>query len=195
MPSLLSYVSGSAEPVSVFEAREACRAVPELDIEIGVSLQAAREQAEQITSRFYRRQVQREVLADWPIERYLVLDLHEPGAVKIEYRSAVSPDTWTELPADQYRWAASGHQTRIALRAVVAGWPLLAGSEEWPDRVRIDVTVGPASAAMVPAVVRRYMLAHTAAWLEQPAAQRSGSGDIKANPLFDHLLDGERLWS
>jgi hypothetical protein len=196
MPTLLSYPNGSVEPVTPADARLACRIDgTELDAELAINIEQARASAEHITSRWYRRQVQREQLADWPAESFIVLPLYAPQAVVIEYRSAADPEAWTPWPADQYRWGSFGFETRIDRRRTVPAWPLLADALEWPERVRIDVTVGPVDAATVPACVRRYILASVAAWVDQPAAQRAGSGDIQANPLFEHLLDGERLWA
>jgi uncharacterized phiE125 gp8 family phage protein len=196
MPTLHTYPPGSLEPVTLAEAKDACRVdISELDADIGVSIAAAREAAEQITSRWYRRQVQRALLADWPAESFVVLPLYAPQAVVVEYRSAADPEAWTQWPADQYRWSGFGFETRIDRRRAVPAWPALADALEWPERVRIDVTVGPLDASTVPASVRRYILATVAAWLEQPAAQRAGSGGLSANPLFERLLDREKLWA
>lgn len=199
MPTLLTYPPGSLEPVTLSEAKASCRVDgSELDADIGVTIAAARESAEQITGRWYRRQVQREQRADWPAESFIVLPLYAPQAVAIEYRSAADPEAWTPWPADQFRWGAFGFETRIDRRRAVPAWPLLADALEWPERVRIDVTVGPADLAdpaAVPGTVRRYILAQVSAWLEQPAAQRAGSGGLSANPLFERLLDREKLWA
>ena len=114
------------------------------------------------------------------------------SAVAISYRSAATPEDWTALASDQIRWGALGHQTSIRLRAAVAAWPELADATEWPDRLRVDVTVGPADVASVPASVQRYILASVAGWLDQSAALADGR--LQANPLFERLLDRERLW-
>jgi uncharacterized phiE125 gp8 family phage protein len=191
---LFPYPPGSIEPVADADARVACRIDgTELDAELVGLISAAREQAEHITGRYWRLQVQRVELADWPAGRELLLDLPAAATVAISYRSAATPDDWTALASDQIRWGALGHQTSIRLRAAVAAWPELADATEWPDRLRIDVTVGPADVATVPASVQRYILASVAAWLEQPAAQRAGQA-LSANPLFERLLDAERLW-
>lgn len=192
---LLNYPDGSLEPVTVAEARTACRIDgTELDGELAGLISAAREQAEHITGRYYRLQVQRTALADWPAERYLVLDLPYPVGAVVSYRSAAAPEDWTTLAPEQYWWQAFGFETRIKLRAAVLAWPALANSAEWDERVHVDVTVGPEDIGTVPACVKRYILASVAAWLEVPAAQRAG-GQLSANPLFERLLDPERLWA
>lgn len=193
---ILVPLSGEPEPVTLAEARLACRLSDgELDAELADLIATAREQAEHITSRFYRRQIQVQPMSDWPLARYLLLPLHDPAAVVITYRSAADPDNWTTFAADQFRWGPLGHETSIRLRAGVE-WPTLASAEEWgeAERVRIAVTVGPSDVASVPACVRRYILASVAAWLEQPAAQRAG-GQLSTHPLFERLLDPERLWA
>lgn len=192
---LFSYPQDSTEPVSLTEARAACRIdSTELDGELAGLISAAREQAEHITGRYYRLQVQRTALADWPAERYLVLDLPYPVGAVVSYRSSADPENWSLLAADQYWWQAFGFETRIKLRAAVSAWPALANSAEWDERVLVDVTVGPEDISTVPACVKRYILASVAAWLEVPAAQRAG-GPLSANPLFERLLDAERLWA
>lgn len=191
---LLAYPTGSSEPVTVSEARLACRIDGSvLDSDLALSIEQARQAAEHITGRFYRRQVRRVELSGWPAERFLLLDLHQPVAVAIAIRSSAEPEDWTAVDAGVFWWSARGLQTHIQLRAAQPTWPELA-SEETGLRVRLDVTVGPGEDDLVPAAVRRYILATCAAWFAQPEAQRIGSG-ISANPLFERLLDGERLWA
>lgn len=180
-----------SEPVSVDEARLACRVDDEvMDLDIEVSISAAREQAEHATGRYYREQVLREELDEWPVAG-LQLSAWPVSAVAISYRDAATPDTWTTLPTTVYAWA--DHFPGIALGLKVGqSWPFLA-DDELPA-VRIDLTVGPSSPATVPGCVRRYILATVAAWFDQPSALRIGQ-TITANPLHERLLDGEKLWA
>jgi hypothetical protein len=121
-----------------------------------------------------------------------LLSVHDASAVEIYYRSAAQPDDWTLLDASQYRWSSCDNQTRIERRSTVASWPELA-TPDYGARVRVELVAGPASGVTLPGSVRRFILAHVAAWLEQPAAQRIG-GALAVNPLAERLLDGERLW-
>ena len=188
--ALLSYPPGSVEPVAVADARVACRIDgSELDAELAGLISAAREQAEHITGRQYRAQVLRESLAGWP-EGTLSLSVDKATAVVITYRSAVSPETWATLDAAAYRWACFDGRTLIN-PADGTSWPDLA-PDDYPERVRVDVTSGPADADQVPESVRQYILASIAAWIDQPGALADGR--LQPHPLFERLLDRERLW-
>jgi hypothetical protein len=179
------------EPVSVAQARSYIRFDgAELDADIAITITQAREQAEHITGRFYRRRVERVESESWPLG-VTMLPFHEAAGVTIRYLSAADPDTWTELPSTVYRWSPQGFETRLQLRAGQA-WPELAPSD-YGVRVRVEVTVGLINPSTASASVRRYILASVAAWAEQPSAQRAG-GTLGPNPLFEHLLDVERLW-
>jgi uncharacterized phiE125 gp8 family phage protein len=189
----IAYTAGSQEPVSVDEARAACRLDDaELDLDLLLSIQQAREQAEVLTGRCYRGQRLRDEFVGWPAGATLCLPVHEATAVEIRYRSAAQPDDWTLLDASQYRWSSQRADTRIDRRSTVASWPELA-TPDYGSRVRVEVTAGPAADATLPASVRRFILAHVAAWVELPAALRAG-GAVAVNPLAERLLDGERLW-
>jgi uncharacterized phiE125 gp8 family phage protein len=188
--ALLSYPNGSIEPVAVADARVACRIDgSERDAELAGLISAAREHAEHITSRQYRAQVLRESLAGWP-DGTLSLSVDKATAVVITYRSAASPETWATLDAAAYRWACFDGRTLIN-PADGTSWPDLA-PDDYPERVRVDVTSGPADADQVPESVRQYILASIAAWIDQPGALADGR--LQPHPLFERLLDRERLW-
>lgn len=183
----LQHATGSVEPVSVAEAKEACRIDDGLDAYLLAAVVAARQQAEQITGRCYRGQVLRKQFTGWPTEP---LELHafNASAVTVSYRSAAQPDQWTVLGSTVYRWGASGNRTAVRL-ADGQSWPDLA-TEDWGERVRIDVTVAPLGT--IPDCVRLYILAGVTAWADNPGAMIDGR--IQTNPLHERLLDGERLW-
>jgi uncharacterized phiE125 gp8 family phage protein len=190
---LLAYTASGDEPVSVADARLACRLdddASELDLDLATSITAAREQAEQITGRCYRQQVLRQELTDWP-EAGVRIPVWPVSDIAISYRAAATPDTWTPLPGTVFAWGAYFPST-VLTRKTGQQWPTLADADGMP-RVRLDLTAGPASPATVPGSVRRYILATVAAWLEVPAAQRVGQA-IQPNPLHERLLDAERLW-
>jgi len=186
---LLSYPTTSPEPVTAVEARLRCRIVDTaLDGEIDIAISAAREQAEQITGRWYRAQTRRAEFTEWPETSVIELPCWQPETVVISYRSAAAPADWTTLSASAYKAAPLDRLTRIQL---VPGqnWPELAG-EEWGPRVRIDVSV--LAASPMPTSVRTFVLACVAAWIDEPGALLDGR--LQANPLHERLLDGERLW-
>lgn len=185
MPTLQT-LSGF-EPVTLAEAKLAARVdVAELDGEIGGLITAAREQAEQITGRRYRPQVLRESLADWPA---LPIAVHAATACAISYWTAGS--TWATLAPSAYVFAPAGACT-VVVPALGSSWPVLGAVAAGP-RVRIDLTAGPAAPAEVPESVKTYIKASVAAWVKDTEAlidQR-----MVANPMFDRLLDAERLWA
>lgn len=187
----LSLTSSGAEPVSVDEARLACRVDDEvMDLDLDTSITAAREQAEHITGRCYREQVLRHDLHEWPTSG-LQLSAWPVSAVAISYRAAATPDAWSILPTSVYAWADNYPGIALGLKTGQS-WPDLA-DDELPA-VRIDITAGPSSPATVPGCVRRFILATVAAWFDQPSALRIGQ-TITANPLHERLLDGEKLWA
>ena len=190
MLRFLSYASGSDEPVSAGDAMLACRLDDVLEPQVVAAIAAARQHAEQITGRAYRKQVQRDEFADWPIEP-LMLPVWQPVSAVVSYRSAAQPDQWTVLSSTVYRFGAFGSGSRLAL-ATGQTWPELA-TEDWGARVRVDITCGPAGINDVPECVRTFILANVAAMVDQPAALTSR--DVAVNPLTERLLDRERVWA
>lgn len=189
---LLSYSATSSEPVSVDEAREACRIDDAImDRQIAIQIAAAREQAEGTTGRFYRTQTWREELTDWPASAAISLKLWNPTAVVLRYRSAASPDVWTVLSASAYRWSAIGPNTSISVTSGTS-WPTLA-TDDYGARVQIDVTVSPDRADQAPDCVQAYILASVAAWVTNPEGLMPAN--MATNPLYSRLLDSERTWA
>lgn len=187
---LLSYPSASREPVSVDEAREACRLDDDaLDIQIAGAITAARESAEQITGKRYRQAILRRELQDWPDDDRIELPVWQPTAFSVSYRSEADPTNWTTLPTTAYRAGTLGNGAHVTL-AAGQSWPTLAG-EEWGDRVRIDVTAGSADGADVPESVRLYIKAAVVSASDEPGALMSDR--MRVNPYFDRMLDSERL--
>lgn len=173
------------EPVTLAEAALAARVDgADLNDLITGAISAARQQAEQITGRHYRPKVVRASLASWPGDR---LPVNAPSACAISYWSG---SAWLDLAPSAYVWAPDGSGVVLA-PALGASWPVLGPVAAGP-RVRIDLTVGPAAPADVPDAVKLYCKALVAAWIKTPEALVGGS--LQRNPLFDVLLDGERLW-
>jgi uncharacterized phiE125 gp8 family phage protein len=188
----LSFTSSGAEPVSVDEARLACRVDDEvMDLDLSLSISSAREQAEHITGRTYREQQLRHEMDVWPLAA-AQLSAWPVSALAITYRSAAAPTVWTTLPTSVYAWGEMFPGVVVALKSGQS-WPDLA-DDDAGARVRIELTAGPSSPATVPGCVRRFILATVAAWFDQPSALRVGQ-TITINPLHERLLDGEKLWA
>jgi hypothetical protein len=190
MPTLIS--TTGAEPVSVAEAISAARldsdAGAELTASISGAISAARLQAEHLTGRCYRPQVQRFELDDWPAAGEL-LPICDPTSVAIAYWSG---SAWVDLPTPAgFAWAGVGIRTGLA-PATGTSWPTL-GMRPVGARVRIDISAGPDSPAKVPESVKLYIKAQVSAWQKTPEAL--ASTNLQPNPLFESLLDGERLWA
>jgi hypothetical protein len=190
MPILLN--TTGAEPVSVAEAIRAARldsdAGAELTASISGAISSARLQAEHITGRCYRPQVQRFELADWPASGEL-LPVCDPTAVAISYWSG---SAWVDLATPAaFAWAGEGIRTGVA-PALGTSWPTL-GARAIGARVRIDISAGPVSPAVVPESVKLYIKAQVAAWQKTPEAL--ASTNLQPNPLFESLLDSEKLWA
>ena len=186
---MLTLISLSGlEPVTLAEAALAARVDgPELDAFILGAITSARESAEQITGRAYRPQVKRESLVDWPTKPIAV---HAATACAVSYWSG---SAWVTLAEAAYVFvpADSGSGTVLA-PALGTSWPTLGAIAAGP-RVRIDLTAGPASPVDVREAVKLYIKASVAAWIKSPEAL---TGDrLQRNPLFDSLLDEQRLWS
>jgi hypothetical protein len=174
------------EPVTLAEAALAARVDgADLNDLITGAISAARQQAEQITGRHYRPKVVRASLASWPTER---LPVHSPSACAIAYWSG---SAWLDLGPAAYVWAAEGSGAVLA-PALGTSWPTLGPVAAGP-RVRIDLTVGPAAPADVPDSVKLYCKAQVASWVNNGEALISQQ--LLSNPLFERLLDGERLWA
>lgn len=193
MPTRLSYVASSADPVTVAEAKLAARMDTDaLDDEVESLITSAREQAEHITGRCYRGQVLRTELADWPAA---------DDAIAVNAATAVAVSYWNGsafvvLSTSAYVFAPGGIGNNGTVLAPVAGtsWPALGESPVGPV-VRIDLTAGPAvgqEAATVPARVKLFIKSSVSAWVKTPEAL--AGGNLTAHPLFERLLDGEKLF-
>ena len=187
----LQSVSG-AEPVTLAEAKLAARVdASDLDATITALITAARKQAEQLTGRWYRPQVQRESLVDWPAAGEFVLPVFGATTVAVQYWSG---SNWVAVNSSAYAFGPSadfgGSRTEIAPNAGTS-WPTLGALAAGP-RVRIDITAGPTAPADVPETVKLYIKATVTAWVN------NGDGllpaQLQRNPMLDPLLDSERLW-
>lgn len=193
MPTRIS--TTGAEPVTRDEAKVAARvdndlgATSSLDGLIDTLITTAREDAEDLTGRCYRPQVQLVELRDWPSSSD-VLPVYRPTACVIRYWTG---SAFATLAAGLYDFAPGGPGDTGTLIAPAAGqaWPVLP-ARAIGTRVQIELTAGPAAPADVPAGVRTYILASVAGWIDNPAALVDGRA--VRNPLFESLLNGQKLF-
>jgi len=183
------------EPVTLAEAKLAARLDDDpdtganpLDAFIQSAITAAREQAEHITGRTYRRREFSFELEAWPApdRRFPVC---EPSACAISYFNAERQ--WQELAPQAFEFAPIAGQAEVA-PALDTQWPPL-GRRAVGALVRITFTAGPADPADVPEQVKLYIKAHVASWVSNPEAV-SGRA-VQFTPLLASLLDAERLYT
>jgi len=179
----------SFEPVTVPEAKIAARIDFDdtaMDSLIAGLITAAREQAEQITGRLYVPTTVRRELADWPAAG-AVLPVYNPTAVAISHWDGAA---WVALAIETFAFAPQGYGTVVA-PALGTAWPAL-GAVAIGPRVRIDISGGLANPGTAPEVVKLYIKALVSVWVRNPDAAQQRA--LEPNPLFDRLLDRERLW-
>ena len=183
-----------AEPVALEEAKLAARVdndlgdASSLDGLIAGLITSAREQAEHLTGRTYREQVIRFELCDWPTVGN-VLAVNAASSGEVTYWDG---SDWVDLDdADVVVAPSEGGNGTVVVPALGATWPDLVQVAAGP-RVRIDLTAGPADPEGVPESVKLYIKAQVGAWLKTPEAIAGGT--LTRHPLFDRLLDRERIW-
>lgn len=195
MPTRISYVVGSTEPVTLAEAKLAARVDSnDLDVELSALITSAREQAEHETGRCYRGQVLRTELPDWPAADE-ALPVHAASACEVRYWTG--SDWSAALAPAAYVFAAGGigGNGTVLAPALGTSWPALAERAVGP-RVRIDLTAGPTGAGgelPVPESVKLYIKACVAGWANNPDAVSARK--LEPSPMLAGLLDAERLWS
>lgn len=179
------------QPVSVDEAKLAARVDgTELDDVIESLIASAREHAEDLTGRCYCEQIRTYELRDWPTVCD-ELPVNAATACVVTYWDGTR---WSDpLDAAQYAFAPGGLGSIATVLAPTTSWPEL-GTRVIGPRVRIVLTAGPSDPATVPEQVKTFIKASVSAWLATPEAQGAGrNGVLTANPLYDRLLDGQRL--
>lgn len=179
----------SNEPVTVSEAIFSARLEdgdPFLDSLVSSLITAAREQAEHITGKTYVDTTRRVDLTDWPAVTD-VLYVQGTRSVAITYWDGTG---WVALASNQFAWTPYEGGTAIAPEVGVE-WPTL-GEVAIGPRVRIDFTAGPTDPRTAPEQVKLYIKALVAVWMRNPEAAQARR--LETSPLFDRLLDSERLW-
>lgn len=180
----------TAEPVSVADAKFAARADgAHWDGAVAAAITAARQVAEHETGRRLMTQVWRYELGDWPAADELLPELR-PTAVTVARWNGTQ---WQALEAGAFVWAPAGPTGwHIALApALGTTWPDL-GEVALGPRVRVDVTVGAASAADVPAPAVQFIKAMVALMLNDPTLTAEAALD--GHKYLRHVLDPIRLY-
>jgi uncharacterized phiE125 gp8 family phage protein len=184
-PTLL--VPPAAEPVTVAEAKMAARLDgAHWDALVAGAITAAREVAEHETGRRFMAQQWRQELADWPGagER---LPFYAPTAVAVSYWNGA---TWLVLDPADYVWAPD-HPGMLLAPALGQRWPALP-EVALGARVRVDVTLGAASAAAVPAVAKRFMEALVSVMAADPSLTVMQA--LESSVYLPRMLDPLRLY-
>lgn len=178
----------AAEPVTLDEAKFAARLTGStaFDAMLPLYIQAAREIAEAETGVRWMAQRWREEFTEWP-GPVDVIRLAGATAVTVTYWSQAG--AWTSLPSGQFFWADADPGLYIA-PPVGGQFPMLGDIAIGP-RVRIDVDVGAATAAAVPACIKTFIMAMVAYWVENP--QAFTDRPHVASPAIARQLDTARV--
>lgn len=178
-------IQPAAEPVSLAEVKLALRLDgAELDGDLVMQIQSAREQAEHETGLLLMPQTVRLDLVDWPAE----LIIERAPVQSIASVSYWDGSAWQVLDADGYTLYPSGTMWRVD---PVSGWPSL-GQGRGP-RVRVLFEAGYANAAAVPATVKRFIIAQVAAWIRTPEA--FSEAKLTPSPFLSGMLDTVRIYA
>ena len=187
------------EPVSLDEAKFAARLTGStaFDAMLPVYIQAAREIAENETCRRLMAQVWRLEMVDWPTAADLI-PIHAASTVAISYWSTTGE--WIDLvipledgedPPARIAFAWADADPGLALAPLLGeDWPAL-GEVAIGPRIRVDITVGAADAADVPAAAKAFITAMVAYWIENPQAYTDRPH--MASPAALCLLDSIRV--
>jgi len=187
----LPAASSFSEPVTVDECKAAARLDPadtSLDGLLQLYITAARQIAEQETGRAYVAQSKTWTGEDWPAATDR-LPVHAPTAVAIQWWDG---SAWQALSTGAYAYAAAGSGFSVA--PIVGGsWPTLGAVAVGP-RVRITAAAGSATPYVdTPRCVRTFILAVVSFWVINP--EMAAASSLTQVPLFQRLLDPERLWA
>lgn len=177
----------TVEPVTLDEAKLSARVDgSEWDGIITGAIAAARQVAEQETGRRFLTQTWRLDLDDWPAADD-VFALYRPTAVAVSYWTG-SAYTALATPAG-FAWAPVGNGFSI-VPALNTSFPAL-GDIAIGARVRIDATVGEATAATVDECVKTFIKALVTVMVHEPALSATDG----ASPLLRGLLDPVRTFA
>jgi len=178
----------TAEPVTLDQVKFAARltGTTAFDAMLPVYMQAAREIAEMETRWRWMQQQWRIERYDWP-SACEVLELGGATAVALSYWS--TSNSWAPMDGGSFGWADADPGVVIG-PLVGQSWPSLGDVPAGP-RVRIDITVGVADPAAVPAAIKTFIMAMVAYWVENPQAYTERPH--MATPAALALLDSQRV--
>lgn len=175
----------SSEPVTVAEVKLALRLDgSDLDTDIAMLIQSARELAEHETGVVLLPQTLKLELTSWPAALTLI---RAPvrGVASVEYWDGAA---WQTISNTLYKVYQDGVIWRID---PVSTWPSL-GTGAGP-RVRVVFTAGYDDAAHVPACVKRWIIAQVGQWLRSPEA--GSDRKVEINPFMARQLDPVRIYA
>lgn len=175
----------ASEPLTLSEIKASLRVDgTDLDNDLSMMQRAAREVAEHETGQLLMTQTVRLDLTDWPDD--LVIERAPVQSVaSVQYWDG---SVWQTISSGSYSLWRDGTLWRVD---PVSSWPSL-GSGVGP-RVRVTFVAGYASAADVPAAIKRYIIAQAGAWLRNPegSAHPMTFGE---NPFLAGLIDPYRVY-
>lgn len=175
----------TAEPVTLAEVKAGLRIdadITAFDTDLTMLIQSARELAEHETGRSLMSQTITLELDDWS-------DVLEINRAPVQSVSAIQywdGASFQTFPSTGYSLYQDGLLWKVEPTAY---WPVL-GDRVGP-RVKVVFVAGYQSAALVPATVKRWMIAQIGAWFRAPEATGS---KLELSPLLAGLLDPVRLY-
>lgn len=184
-------VSGPVgEPVTSAEIKASARIDgAEFDSHLAIIIPALRRQAEARTHRKIMTQTVRLVLDAFPSGE---IDLTLPDVtaiVSVKYLDVAGVEQTMANTA--YSMIDVGAKTLPTFLAPAHGttWP---DTYDAANAVKVEFTVGAASAAAVPEDIKLWIIAHACQVLRLPEGITSGT--LAPLPFVDHLLDAYKVW-
>lgn len=185
--TLLLITPPAAEPVSVAEAKLAARLDGDhWDTIVSPAIAAAREVAEHETGWRFMQQVVRLELDDWPLVTDR-LPFFNPTSVAVSYWNGAA---WLVLDPAAYVWATY-YPDIVLVPALNTSFPTL-GEVAVGARVRVDVTIGAATSADVPAVAKKFINAMVSLMADDPTLTVMDA--LGSSVYLPRMLDPLRLY-
>ena len=174
-----------AEPVTLAEVKAGLRIdadITAFDSDLSLLIQSARELAEHETGRSLMIQTVRLELEDWS-------DVIEIRCAPVQSITSIQfwdGAAWQTFSNTGYSLYQDGLLWKVELTAY---WPVL-GDRAGP-RVKVTFEAGYQTAELVPACVKRWIIAQVGVWFRSPEA---AGAKLEISPLFSGLLDPVRLY-
>jgi uncharacterized phiE125 gp8 family phage protein len=181
-------VAPAQEPVSLVEAKLHCKEDgSDQDTLITIYLKAAREMAEHELGRVLMPQTWELTLDAFPSDEIELPITPIQSIASVKYQD---PDDVEQT---------LGTSAYSLDKESIPGWLFPAADTSWPDTidaanaVRIRITAGYASAALVPDNIKLWILTHVATWFRNRESVNVGN-IVNKMPSMDSLLDRYRVW-